>query len=187
MLVLLASALFGPNLIANPNFNQDRKGFTTHYAYSRDLFYEGTFVVGDDPKKFHSGGFSMGDHTTGKGMMLIINGGAFERDSVWQGTVKVEAGQRYEFSGWTASWSMNPNDGTASDLNPGRLQIWIDGEPVGPVHKVEAKSGVWNQFTIPWKSGSKKQVEIKIVNTNVSNLGNDFALDDLFFGIAKEK
>lgn len=187
LLVSLALAPAAPNLIVNGNFEQGRKGFTTHYTYSQDIFLEGTFVIGNDPKKHHPGAFSMGDHTTGKGQMLIVNGGSFAADSIWQTTLKVAPNQVYEFVGWAASWSMNPNDGTATDLTPGRFQIYIDGKPVGAVYKVDAKSGVWGKFTIDWKSGDKNQILIKIVNTNTSEIGNDFAIDDLSFAVKPEK
>jgi hypothetical protein len=191
MLSALAAVVLAPlgptNLIQNGNFSLGRRGFTTHYTYTADIVKEGSYVIGDDPKKFHSGGFSMGDHTTGKGLMLIVNGGSFAADSIWQTSVKVAAGHTYEFTGWAASWSMNPGDGTASDITPGRFQVYIDGKPVGAVYKVDAKSGVWGKFTVAWKSQTQKEISIKIVNTNTSEIGNDFAIDDLSFAIKQEK
>ncbi|MBC8063512.1 MAG: hypothetical protein H7Y17_01680 [Chlorobia bacterium] len=192
MLCLLASAILAPqaapkNLVYNGDFSLGVKGFTTHYSFSEDIYKEGTYVVGDDPKKHHGGGFSMGDHTSGKGRMMIVNGGSFANDSIWEARVKVAAGLTYEFTGWAASWSMNPHDGTATDLTPGRFQIYIDGKPTGAVYKVDAKGGHWGKFTIPWKSDGARSVDIKIVNTNTSELGNDFAIDDLWFGIKQEK
>lgn len=193
MLSLVASLVLAPvagpvNIVPNGNFSAGRKDFTSHYVPTSDLFPEGTYTVGDDPKKFHSGAFSMGDHTTGRGNMLIVNGGAFEKDTVWQAvTKKVTPNQMYEFSGWMASWSMNPHDGTASDINPGRLLIYIGGKIVGPVHKIDAKSGVWTKFSVSWKSGNQTEVTMKIVNTNELPTGNDFALDDLSLAIKPEK
>lgn len=194
MLSLVASLVFAqtkvqPNLVVNGNFNQGLKNFTSHYVPTKDLFSEGTYTVGNDPKQFHSGAFSMGDHTTGNGPMLIVNGGAFEKDTVWQSVVKgVTPNQEYNFSGWMASWSMNPNDGTASDTNPGRLLVYIGGKIVGPVHKIEAKSGVWTKFSVAWKAGSdQREVTIKIVNTNTMPTGNDFALDDISLAVKTDK
>ncbi len=193
MLCLVASALFVPssapaNLITNGNFEMGRKWFSTQYAYSQDVQKEGTYVVGFDPKQHHPGAHTFGDHTTGKGQMLIVNGGSYAADAIWQSTLKVAPNTMYEFSGWTTSWSMNPEDGTASDPTPGRFQVYVDGQRVGAVHKVEAKSGVWNKFVVAWKSGpDKPYVVVKIVNTNTSEIGNDFAIDDLQFSVKLEK
>lgn len=192
MLSLVASLILAPaapvNLITNGNFELGRKWFSTQYAFSKDVQAEGTYVVGTDPKQHHPGAHTFGDHTTGKGQMLIVNGGSFAADSIWQTTVKVEPNARYEFAGWTTSWSMNPADGTASDPAPGRFQMYVDGQRIGAVHKVESKSGVWNRFAITYQSpADKPYVVLKIVNTNTSEIGNDFSIDDLSFTLKPEK
>lgn len=191
MLSVVASLVLAPaapvNLITNGNFELGRKWFSTQYAFSQDVQKEGTYVVGTDPKAHHPGAHSFGDHTTGRGQMLIVNGGSYAADAIWQSTLKVAPDTTYEFSGWTTSWSMNPDDGTASDPTPGRFQMYVDGQRIGAVHKVESKSGVWNKFVVSWKSSADKPyVVLKIVNTNTSEIGNDFSIDDLIFKV-KEK
>lgn len=191
MLSLLASVFVAPvaapNLIVNGDFSQGRKGYITHYAYSEDIWNHGTYVIGTDPKKHHSGAFSMGDHTNGKGNMFIVNAGGGATDTVWQANINVQAGKTYTFIGWSASWSMNLEEGIPTDITPGRLQMYIDNKPLGPVWKVEARSGIWNKFTVDWTCTTQKAVAVKIVNTNTSEIGNDFAIDDLSFALKEKK
>lgn len=45
-----------------------------------------------------------------------------------------------------------------------------------------AKLGVWEGLSTVWQSGSSTTVDLKLVNANTEAAGNDFAVDDVYFG-----
>jgi len=65
----------GPtNLIVNGDFQSGDTGFTTDYAPAGDMYDPGVYAVGIDPNDYHSAWASFGDHTSGTGNMMIVNG-----------------------------------------------------------------------------------------------------------------
>ena len=64
----------GVNLLTNGDFSAGNTGFTSQYTYSPgNLLHEGTYTVDNNPHNDSIYGASFGDHTTGKGLMLIAN------------------------------------------------------------------------------------------------------------------
>ncbi len=70
-----------PNLITNGDFESGNTGFTTEYTYldpsktgTWTLGPEYMYTVGTDPHLYHSAWASFGDHTSGSGKMMIVNG-----------------------------------------------------------------------------------------------------------------
>jgi hypothetical protein len=71
----------GPNLIVNGDFEAGNTGFTTQYTYL-DPSNTGPwtlgppymYTVGTNPHLYQSAWTSFGDHTTGTGKMMIVNG-----------------------------------------------------------------------------------------------------------------
>ncbi|MGV3615419.1 MAG: hypothetical protein ACO1SV_08820 [Fimbriimonas sp.] len=182
--LLLSPVLYAapPNLILNGAFEADPVGFKSQYLKSEELSDLGTFAIGTDPNKVHGGGWSMGDHTTGKGRMLIANGSDSPDVTLWQQTIKVAPGKTYRLTGWAASWGYG---GDPVDPSPARLRVYVNGKAGGPVYALNAEDGKWGKFTFAWKSGTAKSAVIRIVDENLEGMGNDFAVDDLSFVLAK--
>lgn len=172
----------GTNLLVNGDFSAGAKGFVTGYKQSSSLFDPHSFTVIANPRQAHEGGASFRDHSGKGGLMLALNGSEEKNVVVWQSTVKVSPQKKYTFSGWAASWGIDVNTGAGTDPSPAMLRVFINGKPTGAVYGVNAKSGNWGKFTYEWSSGSNTTATIRIVNANVDGYGNDFALDDLFFG-----
>jgi hypothetical protein len=172
------------NLFVNGDFEAGPKGFITNYRLSDSLYDEGTFAVVSDPRKLHPGGASMRDHT-GRGLMLAVNGTHEKGLTVWQQTVKVEPNTVYTFSGWGASWSVDPGMNDARDTSPALLRVFVNGRPSGAVFGVNARSGTWSRFSYDWHSGSQKRVTFRIENVNYDRIGNDFAIDDMSLIVKK--
>ena len=70
-----------PNLITNGDFEDGNSGFTTEYTYLNPsstgpwtLGPEYMYTVSTNPNLYHSAWTSFGDHTTGDGKMMIVNG-----------------------------------------------------------------------------------------------------------------
>jgi hypothetical protein len=175
-------------LITNGNFESGNTGFTSGYDYS-DVSDPGTWPAGipfyplgsakrytlvDNPHQAHWRASSFGDHTTGSGLMMAVNGADIYGQGaiLWSETVSVAPGTRYELSAWLATWFTN------SPIDLAELQFSINDQVVGTKVAL-GNAGVWDQFSAIWNSGSATTAEIKIVDLNLEGGGNDFALDDI--------
>lgn len=79
MAVTSASAV-GPELVANGDFEAGNTGFSTQYSYVSATGWNTlgppfVYAVGTNPYDYHSAwGPGFGDHTSGSGKMMIVNG-----------------------------------------------------------------------------------------------------------------
>jgi hypothetical protein len=177
-LEMLEGRILFSNLLANGDFSGGKVGFTSQYVNAAQV---GGYVVGKNPiVDFGSVFSSFGDHTNGKGKMLIADAAMTAGKAVWQETVAVAKNKNYDFSGWAASDGQVPI-GSHIDPSPARLALYVNGVRVGDNFTVKAANGKWSKFTGTWKSGTKTSATIKIVDLNTVGIGNDFALDDLNF------
>lgn len=167
----------GTNLVVNSHFNQGVSGFYSNYQQGLwgqwgPLSNEGTYQVGSNPQTLHSNFQPCGDHTTGAGNMLVVNGSATPNINVWCQTVNVAPNTNYAFSAWLTS--VHPD-------NPAVLQFKINGVPVGSPLQAAPGTCNWNQFYTLWNSGGSSSATLCITNQNTNASGNDFALDDITF------
>jgi len=181
--------LTGTSVMANGDFSASTtssttRGFTSAYTYKSTsstcigcccgvLSQEGTYAINTNPHNLHTNFASMGDHTTGTGNMLIVNGASVANTTVWAENISVQANTDYVFSVWIAS--VNP-------AAPAQLQFSIDGAPLGSTITASTTTGLWQYFTTTWNSGSRSgSLPIALVNQNIIANGNDFAVDDIVF------
>lgn len=170
----LTSQTIGNNLIINGNFDAGNTGFTSQYTHNASSgFNEGVYNVAPNITAWHPGMSNCADHTTGNGNMMMINGSTQTNVEVWSQTIAVQPNTNYTFSTWLQ---------TITTINPAQLQFSINGVLLGGVFNANAQSCIWNQFNANWNSGSNSSAVISIVNMNQVFSGNDFALDDIFFG-----
>jgi hypothetical protein len=134
-------------------------------------------VIGRDPHQFRSDAASFGDHTTGDGNMLIANGSSSLGAVVWRETVDVVPGRVYAFRGWGASWGATGG----SDLDPARIQLYINGVAVGGEFRPVSQVGLWSNFERIWSSGNAVRATLTLVDLNRAFDYNDFVLDDFSF------
>jgi gliding motility-associated-like protein len=163
------------NIVQNGNFSAGNTGFFTDYALGAGgqygpLTLEGTYGVGANPKLLHNNFATCGDHTTGSGNMLVVNGASNPNVNVWCQTVTVAPNTEYMFSTWLASVTLT---------NPAVLQFSINNINLGSPFTASAGLCAWNQFFEIWNSGINTSAQICIVNQNTIQDGNDFALDDI--------
>ena len=91
-------------LLVNGDFELGNTGFSTDYIYSPgDVTPEGTYTVDTNPLANHPLFSPCGDHTTGTGNMMIVNGSVQPNRIVWSETVTVLPNRTYDFSGWATS------------------------------------------------------------------------------------
>ncbi len=166
-IVGMASA--GANLIANGDFESGYTGFYTDYSKLPLYIYETSYNITNDPHNASGFFTSFGDHTSGSGLMMVVNGARTSNRTVWSQTVAVVPNTDYNYSVWIAS---------VYAADPARLQFQIDSDIVGNF-TASSTPGVWQKFTTTWNSGSKTSVVIRIIDLNINGYGNDFALDDI--------
>lgn len=160
------------DLIANGDFENGNAGFSSSYVYGTNITPAGTYYVANNPNTYHSGFAACGDHTTGAGNMMIVNGSSAPNVSVWCETINVVPNTDYAFGTWIAGL----NNGS-----PAILQFQINGSLIGPPFTASTTSCLWQQFYAVWNSGANTTADICIVNQNTTVGGNDFALDDISF------
>lgn len=163
----------GVNLVANGDFSGGNTGFTSGYVYADPNTTEGQYTVGTNPSNWNGATSGCGDHTTGSGNMLIVNGAPVAGVNVWTSqTMAVSPGTNYAFSVWVTS---------IYPVNAAILQFSINGTPLGSPISPSTNTCTWSQFYTTWNSGNSTSATISLVNNNTIREGNDFALDDISF------
>jgi gliding motility-associated-like protein len=170
----LTSKITGTNLVINGNFESGNTGFSSACVYDPVNVTEGEYFVGTSPHNWNANApVDCGDHTSGSGNMMIVNGAQTPDVNVWATSqISVQPNTNYAFSAWTQS---------ISPYNPATLQFSINGLKSGNSINANANTCIWNQFYTIWNSGSNTTATISLVNENTFFLGNDFALDDISF------
>ena len=179
LIVCAGSAHASANIISNGDFEAGNTGFTSNYAYfapGTGLFPPATYTVDTNPNNDHPAWASYGDHTTGSGNMLVVNGWSPSSGQdvgtgpdFWTQTVNVQAGQSYSFSFWGAS---------SYGQNPGQVQLLVDGVATGPTFSLDNVAS-WTNYTTAFNSGANSFLTLSLVETGGQYSGNDFAIDDI--------
>ena len=124
--------------------------------------------------------------------MLVCDGGNSASARVWQarelvnGDHPLQAGVEYEFSCWVANIDAEYADHGSSSLAKLRFMIEYDGS--GGVQELSSftapqQLGVWQQEKATFTpTNNSSWCNIWILNYTTVDAGNDFALDDIYFG-----
>lgn len=165
------SAIGSLNLIVNGDFEAGNIGFSTGYGYSpTDTTGQCSYTVDSDPHNTHGEFASYGDHTSGVGKMMVINGTGPDV-IVWEQTVPVTPNTNYDFSLWLSN---------CVPYSPAQLEFYINDISIGTSF-VPGATAEWIQFSKSWSSSGNSTAVIKIVDLNTEASGNDFAIDDISF------
>ncbi|MEI6577540.1 MAG: gliding motility-associated C-terminal domain-containing protein [Bacteroidota bacterium] len=171
--VVSAYTVLDSNLIVNGDFDAGNTGFSSNYTYNAvSVWNEATYAVNSNPNAVHPNFASCTDHTTGTGMMMIVNGAAAANVNIWCETITVIPNTDYAFSTWLASVIVE---------QPAILQFSINGITLGSPFVASSTLCQWQQFYELWNSGTSTTATICIVNQNTATSGNDFVLDDISF------
>lgn len=178
------------NLVENGDFEQGNTAFTSSYLNGEifcptgpfnpwgNLGCEGMYVVTDDPSETHTNFSACGDHTTGDGQMMVVNGSA-SAINIWCQNIAVIPGTDYLFSAWATS---------VNAASPAILQFSINNSLIGDDFGLSGTLCAWENFNAPWNAGASSNATICITNQNTALGGNDFALDDIgFIEVCKEE
>ena len=166
----------GSNLLFNGDFELGNTGFGSDYTYlsTQSFLDNGHYAIGTNPSLYHWAAASFGDHTTGSGLMMMVNGSGPEAGAVWRYDVSVSPNTDYDFSAYATSWTGPPAN---SDLDLGTLGFSINGQSVG---RLVAPRATWTPFSTTWNSGSSTTATLRIAEAGAGGAGGyDFALDDI--------
>lgn len=161
------------NLIVNGDFEAGNTGFSSDYAYSPgNITGAGVYDILTDPSPAHNLAASYGDHTSGAGKMMAVNGSTDAGDLVWGQTVSVQANAIYDFAVYISSWYSGA---------PAELEFTVNGTAIGSL-VAPMQTAVWELAFATWDSGAATSALIEVRNAQTAFGGNDFALDDFYFG-----
>jgi hypothetical protein len=170
---LTGKFLTNNNVITNGTFDGGNAGFFSNYINDQtSLWLEGRYAVGTNPNALHSNFAPCGDHTTGTGNMMIVNGAGIAGQNVYCQVVNVNPNSDYVFSIWVAS---------VITASPAILQFSVNGQLLGGTLNAPAATCQWTNFTAVWENPGVTTALICIVNQNTALSGNDFAIDDIEF------
>ena len=164
----------GTNLLANPSFTNGNTGFTSSYGYVADvpsrndeLIPEARYAVGPNAVNYHPTFVGMGRTDN----FMIVNGSQ-NLSVVYQQTLAVRPNTYYSFSAYANS--INPG-------SPAQLGFVINGKSTSTVTTLDGTTG-YIRISDLWFSGSNTTAVLEIRDVNKAIGGNDFGLDDLYFG-----
>ncbi len=176
----LAVCQASANLIINGDFESGNTGFTSDYEYTSasgglatggEGSGAGRYAVGTNPQYYHSSFSSAGDHTSGSGQMMIVNGSLQQNPikNVWTGSLvgPLTVGATYQLTAWV----MN-----VYSENPASLSFSVGGTQVGSNFSATGV-GVWQQFTASFVATANQTPTA--VDLKLQFSGDDFALDDI--------
>ncbi|WP_151086192.1 Ig-like domain-containing protein [Hymenobacter baengnokdamensis] len=172
----------GSNLLQNPGFETGNDGsFTSAYTFVArpasavtggpgGLYPESTYAVDADAHYYHASFTGLG--RGGSGNFMIVNGDA-NQSKVYAQVVNVIPNRYYNFSGYAQS--VNPQ-------SPAVLGFVINGKSASVSTTLSTTVGQYQQFSGVWYSGANRTATFEVRDINRAAGGNDFGLDDLYFG-----
>jgi hypothetical protein len=161
--------------IINGDFEAGNTGFTSAYTYvnpgTDSLYPESVYTIDTNAQASHPAFSNLGDHTSGSGKYMIVNGSGAADKTVWEGTTDFELiiGQTYSFSAWVAN---------VHDANPAQLQFKVDGVALNATPLSPTGVGQWQQISATFVATSTTSL-FTLSNSQLALNGNDFAVDDI--------
>ena len=174
----------GGELVTNGDFSAGNTGFTTGSAYN---YYTTTggemgannYAIGSNANVYHDLFFGT-DHTKpGAGNLLIVNASTTNSEA-WQETVTVNPNTTYYFSAWAMSMNSYPPFA--------QVQLSVNGTAAGMGQLPSGANSTGGPFTWYrvngiWNSGASTTANLSIKDLDLTDGGNDFALDDISFSL----
>lgn len=185
---LAAPAVAAPNLVANGDFEMGNTDFTSDYNYVASpgayaLYPEKAYAVGTNAANYHNLWASYGDHTSGRGNYMILNGDPNAGSNVWTSNLIALAPGTYSFTAYVANSCCNGNFGgnnatpdltfSRTDGN-GMIAVALDSSTVP-----SPPPGQWLQRTATFTIASGTSGYLTLRNAETARSGNDFGLDDI--------
>jgi hypothetical protein len=117
---------------------------------------------------------SYGDHSSGIGNMMVVNGSVIPNVTLWEQDVSVSPNTYYTFSIWFSSW-------TPVIQNVANLEFYINDTLVGS--SIVDNYASWDNFSTSWQSNLNTMAIIRIIDIQTEGYTNDFAIDDISLSV----
>ncbi|HEX8659648.1 MAG TPA: gliding motility-associated C-terminal domain-containing protein, partial [Hymenobacter sp.] len=182
----------GRNLLKNPDFNEGRTGFETSYnfigtrGFTPGLYPEGNYAVDEDARDYH-GGFQGKGRTsdTQPGDKFMIVNGAGRLVAVYSQEVEVLPKRYYRFRVYATA--LNTGDpaqlALAVDNKSTSAVVTLNKDKVGEYQVIEDL--YYSGLGPAGNTGGSFKVKIEILDVNKATGGNDFGIDDVYFGTCR--
>lgn len=188
-LISLGGFEFAPNQVNNNKRAQNKMGDWIDYEYlnfdqNGVNIAQGAVTTARNANNVKTAYFYNTPPHTGN-YMLVADGGNSSNARVWSArNLKLKSGVTYQFSVWAANIDIEyAKHGTASLA---KLKFVIenqDGTRELSSFTVKETLGQWNEFKATFVATKNYDwCHIYLVNYNTVFEGNDFALDDIYFG-----
>ncbi len=170
---------FGPELVANGDFQLGNQGFASNYNYfnpgSMGNFGQYSVLNQSEVPIANMQWWGL-DHTayapTGK--MLVIDG--YGGPIAWQQTVNVTAGTNYAFSAWFDNLVI-----PTKNYDDPQVALFVDNTSIaGPLSFAEIPDQ-WIRLCGTWTANATGTAVLSIRVLATTSIGNDFAVDDVSF------
>lgn len=163
----LATPANSTNLIVNGDFEAGNSGFESEYTYDNKLSAYKTYTIAKTPNAVATNLGSFGDHTSGKGNMMIVRSSK-ANFKIWRQTVEVEPNTDYELS---AFFTRLKNEKVAP-----KVGFYINDALIENA-KFTGVPGVWQGFKEKWNSKDKTSATITLRNS--TSFDTFFVFDDI--------
>lgn len=188
-LISLGGFEFAPNQVNNYKRAQNKMGDWIDYEYlnfdqSGVNIAQGAVTTATNANNVKTAYFYNTPPHKGS-YMLVADGGNNSNSRVWSArNLKLKSGVTYQFSVWAANIDIEYNKHGMSSL--AKLKFVIenqDGTKELSSFTVKETLGQWNEFKATYTATKDYSwCHIYLVNYNTEFEGNDFALDDIYFG-----
>lgn len=164
-------------LAVNGDFSQGNTGFGSAYTYNPNTIWnEGTYAVGTNPNAVHPNFGTWGDHTTGNGNYMLVNGSTSGAANLWTQNVAFPPNVTVTMRWWTLTF-VTP---------PGSLRLRVNGTIIGANAPTPNVAGVWQSTTRTFTSSPSGNNLIALQTVSSALAGNDFGLDDISYAYSCE-
>ena len=161
-------------LIINGDFEQGNVFFSSQYDYlPSKITQQKSYCLSKNPKGTYAKFDACGDHTSGFGNMMIVNGDSSGKHYFWGQTVyDIKKNTDYQFYYWCTN---------VDTTNPTAIYVIFNNDTLkehaylGPAKE----SCIWHQVIFTWNSGNNDTLQILLTDFNRRYFGNDFAIDDI--------
>jgi gliding motility-associated-like protein len=177
------------NLIINGDFESGGNGvgFNINSCCYNELTppftgstFTGNYAVTNNPQAMNTAFFAGGDHTTGTGNMLVIDGTTTAGNQrFWRagnnggGICNLTVGTTYTFSYWIKSLSVQNRANIGYEFVGASNVTLLSGNSLAPL-----PAEGWQQVTYTFIP-TNTCVNFELWNTTTIDIGNDFAIDDV--------
>ncbi|MEJ2117015.1 MAG: autotransporter domain-containing protein [Alphaproteobacteria bacterium] len=190
---------FAENLVSNNGFENGYSGFTSDYTSSEGLTcggsncldQEGWYAVGDDPGDYRSDSNFDGTSAHSGTEFFMSNGGSTTTSSVWRSRNLVSVTQafvQYRFEAYIASLVtvyIHNEPGPDLEFEIGDGTNWLALGASAEFFDEDPK-GVWKFSFQDREFTTAGNYFIRLRNDQSAAAGNDFAIDDIYFGLAAD-